>query len=154
MDGRLYEDANVAMSPSDTPSGNGDKVLNESNHKTSSSEQDLKAPTKRQDLEKISGVNGLGPDPNIEPLAHKDSDEEEIVYPSGMKLFILASVLPLNHHKHSQTPLTSYPLKILQQTCTLPLNLPRRSRQHHHRDRRPPHHGPIRQPQRCRLVRE
>ena len=111
MDGRLYEDANVAMSPSDTPSRNGDQVLNDSNHKTSSSEQDLKAPTKRQDPEKISGLDGLGPDPSVERLAHRDSDEEEIVYPSGLKLFILASVLPLNHHQPSQT---RYPLNILQ----------------------------------------
>ena len=95
MDGRLYEDANVAMSPSSTPTGNGDKVLNESNYKTSSSERDLEAPTKSQDPEKISDVNGLGPDPSVERLAHRDSDEEEIVYPSGLKLFILASVLPL-----------------------------------------------------------
>ena len=95
MDGRLDEDVNVAMSPSGTPSGNGDQFLNESNHKTSSSEQDLKAPTKSRDPEKISGVNELGPDPSVERLAHRDSDEEEIVYPSGLKLFILASVLPL-----------------------------------------------------------
>ena len=104
MDGRLYEDANVAMSPSDTPSQNGDKVLDESNQETSSSEQDRKAPTKRRDPEKISGLDGLGPEPSVERLAHGDSDEEEIVYPSGLKLFILASVLPLNHRKHSPTP--------------------------------------------------
>ena len=95
MDGRLYEDANVAMSPSDTPSRNGDQVRNESNLKTSSSEQDLKAPTKHKDSEKISGLDGLGPEPSVERLAHRDGDGEEIVYPSGLKLFILASVLPL-----------------------------------------------------------
>ena len=91
MDGRLYEDANVAMSPS---------VPDESTHKTSSFEQDPKAPTKRPDPEKISGLDGIGSDPSVERLPHGYSDEEEIVYPSGLKLFILASVLPLSSHNH------------------------------------------------------
>ena len=101
MDGRLYEDANGATSPSDTPTRNGDKVLNESTHETSSSEQDPKAPMERQDPEKIIDRDGFGPDASVEPLAHGNGDEEEIAYPTGLKLFILASVPPIEiHHKH------------------------------------------------------
>ena len=96
MDDRLYKDANVAMSPSDTPSRNGDKVFNKSTHKTSSSEQDPKAPTTCQDdPEKSRGLEGLRPDASVERLPHRDSDEEGLAYQSGLKLFILTSVLPI-----------------------------------------------------------
>ena len=86
------EDTNVTMGPSDTPSWNGDRLIDESNDETSSSEQNFR---KRQDPEKIS-LEGLGPEPNVERLAQRDGDEE-VVYPTGLKLFLLASVCPLNH---------------------------------------------------------
>ena len=85
-------DANGAVNPSDTPSLNEDKAIDESSHETSSSEQNLKAPTPRQDPEKMS-LGGLEPDQKVERLAHEDKDEE-IVYPTGVKLFLLASVCP------------------------------------------------------------
>ena len=89
------EDTNVAMGPSETPSWNGDRLIDESNDETSSSEQNIKASRKRQDPEKIS-LEGLGPEPNVERLAQRDGNEE-VVYPTGLKLFLLASVCPLNH---------------------------------------------------------
>ena len=89
------EGTNLDMSPSHTPSRNGDIFIDESNDETSSSEQNLKAPRAPQDPEKIS-PGRLGPEPNVERLAQRDRDEE-VVYPTGMKLFLLASVCPLNH---------------------------------------------------------
>ena len=80
------------MNRLESPSLNEDRVIDESNHETCSSEQNLEAPTDHQDAEKIA-LGGLGPDHEVERLAPKDKDEE-IVYPTGMKLFLLASVGP------------------------------------------------------------
>ena len=89
------EGTNVAMGLSDTPSRYGDRLIDGSNDETSSSEQNFKTPRERQDPEKIS-LEGLGPEPNVERLAQMNRDEE-VVYPTGVKLFLLASVCPLNH---------------------------------------------------------
>jgi len=77
------------MTPPGTPSLTIDKIVDESNE-TISSDQNLEAPTTHQDPEKTS--LGLSPNAEVEQLARKEGKDEEIVYPGGLKLFILASV--------------------------------------------------------------
>ncbi|KAL8717164.1 MAG: hypothetical protein Q9225_005574 [Loekoesia sp. 1 TL-2023] len=69
------------------------KIMDESSN-TSSSAQSLKASTKSQDAEKTN--LRLGPNAEVEQVADEKDKNEEIIYPTGLKLFLLGLAICLS----------------------------------------------------------